>query len=210
MFIKSLLTTSVLACLVSATTPPKPKFEVIDANYDDIFVFPALPALNNLDTYEGLTYTDFDVNQVGVDGEAQLTGIRPHTTSNNIVSGIQALSKTDINPGFSTNGTDTKYFDLKYFYFGCAVNTLAGAEGVAQQCTINVRGYRKLHDANPVASAQFSFNPNIVDVLVDPKIATFDKSFSAIQRVEIVQIESTTGEALNVIVLDDVAYNLYK
>lgn len=73
-----------------------------------------------------------------------------------------------------------------------------------------VRGYRKLNDANPVVSAQFSFNPNIVDVLVDPQLAPLDKSFSAIQRVEIVQIESTTGEALNVIVLDDVAYNLYK
>lgn len=39
--------------------------------------------------------------------------------------------------------------------------------------------------------------------------ATFDKTFNNIQRVEIVQLESTSGEELNVIILDDVAYNLY-
>ncbi|KAK4503919.1 hypothetical protein PRZ48_004834 [Zasmidium cellare] len=209
MFIKALLTTSALASLASAAVFPQPRAEFIDANYDDITVVPAVPAANTLTTYRGLNYTGFATNQAGVGGALQITGVAPHTKPNNIVSGIQQTSTTGQNAGFSI-ATGSKYFDLKSFYYGCSVNTLEGAEGLAQQCTINVRGYRQLNDANPVASAQFSFNPKVTQPLANPNLATFDKSFSVLQRVEIVQIESQSGEATNVVVLDDVAYNLYK
>lgn len=200
----------------------------LPTQYDDITVVPAVPAANTLGTYKGLNYTGFAVNQVGVGGAAQLTGVAPHTKPNNIVSGVQQTSTTGQNAGFSIDKTKSKFFDLKSLYYGCSINTSEGAEGAAQQCTINVgprnrlavedtlltcltqvRGYRLLNDPNPVASAQFSFNPKVTQLVANPNLAQFDRSFSALQRVEIVQIESQSGEALNVVVLDDVAYNLY-
>lgn len=116
---------------------PSPKGQLIDANYDDITVVPAVPAANTLTTYKGLNYTGFATNQVGVAGTASLTGVAAHSKPNNIVSGFQQTSLTGQNAGFSI-ASGSKYFDLLSFYYGCSVNTVEGAEGLPQQCTFNV------------------------------------------------------------------------
>lgn len=122
---------------------PLPKGQLIDANYDDITVVPALPAANTLSIYDGLNYTGFATNQVGLDGTASLTGVAAHSEPNNIVSGFQQTSLTGQNAGFSV-ASDSKYFDLLSFYYGCSVNTVEGAEGLPQQCTFNVCSLRLL------------------------------------------------------------------
>ncbi|USW58600.1 hypothetical protein Slin15195_G119190 [Septoria linicola] len=191
------------AALALANKAPAYKSQYTVANYDDITVVPAVPAANNLGTYKGLKYTAFATNQA-----LDVTGVATKSPMNNIVSGVQQTALAGAEAGFAIAG-DSKYFDLKSLYYGCSVNTAEGAAGLPQACTINVRGYRKTTDTNPVASKQLTFTPKLTQVLAQPVKATFGRSFTGLQKVEIVQIESTSGEALNVIVLDDVAYNLY-
>lgn len=55
-----------------------------------------------------------------------------------------------------------------------------------------------------------SFTPKPLQLLQQPVKATFGRQFENLEKVELVQLESTSGMALNVLVLDDVAYNLRK
>ncbi|CAK4016208.1 Hypothetical predicted protein [Lecanosticta acicola] len=208
--LSSIIALPVFAILAS-TAPSKssqPKGQYIDANYDDITVVPAVPAANTLTTYRGLNYTGWAVNQVGVGGQAELTGIAPESKPNNIVSGFGQTSLTGANAGWSV-ASSASTFDQLAFYYGCSVNTVEGAEGLPQQCIFDVKGYRKASDASYVAIKQFSFNPKATQLVAQPVLATFDSSFANLQRVEIVQLESTSGEEGNVLVFDDNIYELY-
>ncbi|CAK4033708.1 Hypothetical predicted protein [Lecanosticta acicola] len=199
---------NVLTFATLAAASSYPRGQYIDANYDDIAAVPAVPAATPLGVYKGLNYTGFAVDEGGVDGAGVVAGVAAHSPPNQIVTGFEQTSLTGANAGWQVENKAGS-FDLYSFYYGCAVNSVEGAEGVPQQCTFNVRGYRRAADANPVAQQQFSFTPKTTAVLAQAMQATFENSFSNIQRVEVVQLESTSGEELNVILLDDVVYNLY-
>ena len=128
------LTTAIAFAALASGAPNSysyPRGQYVKANYDDITVLPALPAVNGLTTYKGLTYSAWAVNQVGVGGALQLAGVAPHSKPNNIVSGVQQTALTGTNAEFSTENTNTKSIDLLSFYYGCAINTAEGAENVA-------------------------------------------------------------------------------
>lgn len=105
--------------------------------YDDIAVLPATPLLNTIDKYQGLKYTAWLVNQLGVAG-IELTGLAPKSPQNQIVSGLTSSLREGQNPSFSVDGTGNKAFDLKSFYYGCTINSGEGISGVAQACTFAV------------------------------------------------------------------------
>lgn len=144
--------------------------------------------------------------QPGLDGQASL--IQAHSPPNGIITGFEQTTLTGANAGWSV-ASPSSTFDQLGFYYGCALNTVEGAEGVAQQCTFDVKGYRGLEDRNYVAIKQFSYAPKPGQVPSQEMLATFDGAFKGLQRIEVVMIESASGELGNVIFFDDNMYRLY-
>ena len=94
------------------------------------------------------------------------------------------------------SGSKLKSFDLHSFWFGCVLQSVEGAAGVAVECTITVAGFR---NGQEVTVANFTFSP-IVGVLAVPMIeAVLPASFAALQNVTIVQGDPT----LQVVFADD-------
>ena len=122
----------------------------------------------------------------------------PHSLPNVIVTGFeqQAVNGT---PSLTIlySGSTIKSFDLHYFWFGCALNSVEGVVSTATQCTVTVAGFR---DNQEVADASFTFSPPAGDLAVPMTQAVMPGSFVQLQNVTIIQ-DNPTLEALN---LDDV------
>jgi hypothetical protein len=185
------------ATTVSAHRSCKTK-ATITAHYDDLNFLPALPLINGIDTYKGLKYNAFaGVQELAI---AQ-TGVLPHSGENQIVTGL---------PQTLTQGTayieatgNTKYFDFKSFYFGCSLDTVESALGVATPCTVTIKGFYegKLH-----ATQEFDFTPDSLLISEQKKgklsPAECHTQFQGVDKVEF----SSDNPALQVILLDDIKY----
>lgn len=115
-----------LATAIPAWTPvggnPKLDMCTIDqvATFDNLAAVPAIPEINPIGTYMGLTYNAFNVLQQGVLGIIA-AGIKPQ-------SGTQVASN-GITDSVLSGGpailpaSPYKSFNLKSFFFGCVANS---------------------------------------------------------------------------------------
>lgn len=75
-----------------------------------------------------------------------------------------------------------------------------------------VQGFRNVNDATAsyVAIQRLTFD-HVTTSLSDNMVkATLNLAFTGLQRVDIVQVDATSGTALNVIALDDLVYTIYQ
>lgn len=88
------------------------------------------------------------------------------------------------------------------------VNSAESVAGVPQPCTIAFTAY-KAGSGVPFQTLNRNFDPS--DPLLSRMAkAGFPKSWSKLGRVEVAVVQAATTEALNGLLIDDVAYKLYK
>lgn len=133
-----------------------------------------------------------------------LPGLLPQSGRQYIVTGItETLSEGS--PAFVVDGESSKSFDLQSLFFGCVPNTVQSLAAVPQQCTIAFTAFKRGNDS-PFETVNVQFNPSGLRSGLTK--ASFPSSWDKLTRVDIAAVQATSGEALNALVIDNVAYKL--
>jgi hypothetical protein len=156
-----------------------------------------LPALQPVGEYQGLSYNGF----VGLQAALLGTGVAPHSPNNEIVTGLPQ-SLLDGTAYIEATG-DTTYFDLKSFYFGCAVDTVTGLVGVPTACTITATGY---YEGIQHIVQEFKYTPTgLLSSGQDQAKSQYSKCHTGFMGVD--KVEFTSDDpTLQVLLLDDITY----
>ena len=132
------------------------------------------------------------------------TGVIPHSPPNVIVTGTApeeengTASLTVLYPGSKVNS-----FDLHYFWFGCALDTVEGTVTTAIGCEINVAGFRNNKE---VASATFDFVPTAGELTATPMIqAKLPNTFKDLQNITF----AAPNPSMQIINADDFSVTTY-
>jgi hypothetical protein len=171
--------------------PIPPQFD--DQNYA---IGAVVPSLASVGTVQGLTYNSF----VGLQS-TNPTGIQPHSLPNEIVTALPS----DITGGTAYIGAagSTTYFDFHSFYFGCALDTVAGAIGVTTPCTVTATAY---YEGKQLAVQEFNFQPETLlssnQTSAKATKAECHTDFTGVDKVEI----TSNNPTLYVILMDNVVY----
>ncbi|GAB7366490.1 hypothetical protein MBLNU230_g8283t1 [Neophaeotheca triangularis] len=179
------------------------------ATFDELPSLPGISQINPVNVHKGINYNSFNVVSVGVDVLGlPLTGVIPGVLPQ---SGRQYIgtsiteSLTRGGPAFIIDGESFKSFDLQSLFFGCAVNAVQSVAGVPQQCTIAFTAFKRGSDS-AFETINVQFNPSGLRTGLTQ--ARFPRSWDKLSRVDIAVVQATSTEALNVLVVDDVAYKL--
>lgn len=164
-----------------------------DENY---LVGGVLPAASAVGTYKGLEYNAF----VGIDNVLN-DGVQPHSPTNEIVTGLPQ-SLTDGTAYIAATGATT-YFDLKSFYFGCAIDSVTALVSAPVACTVTATGY---YQGKQHIVQEFNYTPSNLLISGQQSAKTqYSKCHTGFQGVDKVEFTSS-NPTLDIIVLDDITY----
>ncbi|UZJ57618.1 hypothetical protein CBS101457_006938 [Exobasidium rhododendri] len=170
----------------------------ITANFDDqsYALGTVLPAASPVGTYKGLEYNAF----VGY-MSTELSGVLPHSPSNEILTGLPQTT-TDGTAYIGATGSTT-YFDFKSFYFGCAVDSVTGAVAVPTACTVVATGF---YEGKEKIVQEFNYTPDNILAAGQNKAKTqYSKCHTGFTGVDKVEFTST-NPTLDIVLLDDITY----
>ncbi|KAF2639666.1 hypothetical protein P280DRAFT_44758 [Massarina eburnea CBS 473.64] len=97
------------------------------------------------------------------------------------------------------------HFDLKSFYYGCAVGSEVSVVGVPLACTVTVKGYADTQKTKLTASQSFGFEVGLLQVEAQMKKASLGKGFVGVRVVEFF----VSNELVTAALIDTVEYTVY-
>ena len=175
------------------------------ATFDNIPTLPGVSQLSPVGDYDGLAFNSLDVLQAGVGGTG-LVGLEPESGDQVAVNGL-AKEVTTGTPSLVPVGS-YKTFTLESLYFGCSVNEVTSVAGVPTSCTIAITAYLPGSTvAYQTINEQFTPQSTLKSNLTQ---AILPKSWQKMGKVDIAVVASATTEATTALVIDNVAYKLYK
>jgi hypothetical protein len=184
-----------------------------NANFDDLpaalTVFTPIPT-----PYKGLLYQGFTY-LTAVQTGGLLPGIVPHSGNNYAAIGVASMTSQGT-PMLTVNypSSQVASFQLKSWYFGCAVQLANQATAVPSQCTINVTGYQgsdnTVSNSKQVCSQSFSYNPSTAVGAQQQAFGSFNSCAGKDIQFAIVQYSLPGGmsaaNALAASAFDDIKY----
>ncbi|KAK5121677.1 hypothetical protein LTR85_004849 [Meristemomyces frigidus] len=177
--------------LCSALALPTFPSQIQTATFDDLNATLNIPAL-----YQGLEWS-FDLNRSSTN---IVPNTAPHVATYSIASQLEGKTAT------IATTTQTKYFDLISFYFGCSQWPV----GVAEGCTIAVTGYDV--NGNMVGEAPFVFAVTIAQERsgrVPMYKAVLPDSFRGLVNATVLIANSETLAVITTLSLDSVEHVNY-
>ncbi|KAK3196256.1 hypothetical protein K4F52_000636 [Lecanicillium sp. MT-2017a] len=190
-----------VAAAVPSNLEARTNTKDIVAGFDDAPYLPLLPLLSPTGKYKELDFTGFEITNAGLFGFV-LLGVDAQSKPNVIASGLQAELLTG--PATIKTTGRTKSFDLKKFYWGCVLDTVASAASLAPACTLQVTGYNK--NGEGIANQQFRFVPESLKTPMDEAVLNDD--FRGLDRVEF-HTENTLLVPLTATLYDDFHYTVH-
>jgi hypothetical protein len=128
----------------------------------------------------------------------------PPLSPNVIVTGV-AGQLLHSQPMFAPINSTYTSFDLQSLRFVCTANNQTPV-APPQTCTLQVTGVKAVGGSTVVQ--ELGFNPVLG---VNPfKSATFASTFTRLKSVNFQLLQSTTGQSLTEVAIDDVAYKAYR
>ncbi|KAG6997692.1 hypothetical protein G7Y79_00038g074510 [Physcia stellaris] len=161
--------------------------------FDERSTQPILPLPNPVGTEKGLLFKSF------VLVNSALAGVGINLQSPPIeITTAKEQQVVDGTPTITVTG-NTRAFDLESFYFGCAVNSVEGAEAVPKRCTILVAGFKGKQER---VDATYTYTPTAKGGRLQPQIqAVLPSRFVGLQNVTIIQDDPT----LEALVMDSIS-----
>jgi len=110
-------------------------------------------------------------------------------------------------PAMTVNYADSTvdHFDLKSFYYGCALGSEASVAGVPLPCTITVRGYSDYNGEDLVATQNFDYKVGFLQLQTQMQKAVLGSGFKGVKKVEF----DVSDELITAGLIDTVFYTVY-
>lgn len=137
-----------------------------------------------------------------------VAGVMPNSPLN--FAAFSALDVATVQQGqaaMTVNYADSTvdHFDLKSFYYGCALASQASVAGVPLSCTIMVRGYSDDNGENLVATQNFDYKVGFLQLQSQMQKAVLGNGFKGVKKVEFDVSDELTTAGL----IDTVSYTVY-
>lgn len=139
-----------------------------------------------------------------------IAGIKANSPPNYAAfSTLDVATLTQGQPAMSVNYADSAidHFDLKSFYYGCAVGTQLTVIGVPTSCKITITGYSDIAATQKVAEQTFEFKTGngLLQTNAQMIKATVSPSFKNLKQVNF----AVTSSLLVTGLIDSVGYTVY-
>jgi hypothetical protein len=110
-------------------------------------------------------------------------------------------------PAMTVNYADSTvdHFDLKSFYYGCALGSEASVAGVPLPCMITVRGYSDYNGEDLVATQNFDYKVGFLQLQTQMQKAVLSSGFKGVKKVEF----DVSDELITAGLIDTVFYTVY-
>lgn len=97
------------------------------------------------------------------------------------------------------------HFDLKSFYYGCALGSEESVAGVPSPCTITVRGYSDDDGEDLVATQSFDYKVGTLQLQSQMQKAVLGNGFKGVKKVEF----DVSAELITAGLINTVSYTVY-
>jgi hypothetical protein len=202
---------SVTTAAPSALTKRTEGLENI-AGFDDRSSIPGV-TVTSVDVYQGIFWKGMTL----IEGmpTPPLTGVKPQSPGNYIgftPLGLPTLGQGQ--PSMLVNYKDSKvnHFDLKGFYYGCALATKQTILDPATGCSLTVKGFESESATEPKVTQKFKFKAELIELeAVKMQKAMLGPSFTGLKKVEFyVNNDAEILDSITAAVIDSIKYVLYQ
>jgi hypothetical protein len=199
------ISTAILAT-ASALTQSK-SWNALDqlARFDNIQGVPVL-AVGPINEYLDIYWQGMSLVETG--GIQNIAIISANSPSNYAAfSALDTATATQGQPSMMANYPDSTidHFDLKSFYYACALASQASVVGVPQACTITIKGYADDNAQKLMATQSFSYKVDTLQLSSQMVEANVNSDFNGLKRVDFFVDDNLLKAGL----IDTVSYKVY-